>query len=148
SLCGWRGPPRVTGRRTRAQSPERRGAHRRTYTPSRVETHSPGVDRNFKRHFCGKAVRTAGFLPVFRSIFCLYTVHLSSIVGGNSWHFHHFPAVRGGSYGASRGHLCTPGSQPDGALPRDHGAPRRVASVHRNLLSTEMTSALDTLGSR
>src|SRR5262245_16115663 len=27
------------------------------------------VDKNFKGHFCGTVVSTAGFLPIFRSIF-------------------------------------------------------------------------------
>ena len=63
------------------------------------------MDRNFKGHFCGKAVRTAGFLPILMSIFCLNTEHMCRIVGGKSWHFHPLPAVRGGCYGASGGHL-------------------------------------------
>src|SRR5712691_6545837 len=97
--------------------------------------HPIRVDRNFKRYFAtaatrttqcersSKAAHTACFLPISRSTFYLYTAHMSSIVGGNSWHFHSRPAVRGGSYGASGCHLRTSGSQPHGALPRDRGAP-------------------------
>src|SRR5215813_2115073 len=44
---------------------------------------------------------------------------MSSIVGDGSWHFHPYPLGRGGSYGASGGHLRTSGSQRHGALPRD-----------------------------
>src|SRR5262249_40322543 len=55
--------------------------------------------------------------------FCLYTVHMCSIVGDKSWPFHLLPTVRGGSYGASGSHLRTSGSQPDGARQCDCRAP-------------------------
>src|SRR4030095_13956400 len=58
-----------------------------------------------------------------RQLFCLYTEQMSSIFAGNFLHFRSLPAVRGGSYGASGGHLRTSGSQQHGALPRDRGAP-------------------------
>src|SRR5262249_5603571 len=55
--------------------------------------------------------------------FYLYTEHMSSIVVGNFWPFHPLPAVRGGCYGASGYHLCTPGSRSYGALYCDCRAP-------------------------
>src|SRR5215470_15137352 len=58
----------------------------------------PRADKNFKGHFCDTMLSTAGFLPIFRSIFCLYTEHLSSIMEGNFWHFPPLPTLRGGSY--------------------------------------------------
>ena len=72
---------------------------------------------------CSKAGRPACFLRIPVSTFCLYTAHMCSIVGDSSWHFHRFPPGRGGSYGTSGCHLRTPGSEPDGALHRDCGAP-------------------------
>src|SRR5262245_45419173 len=71
------------------------------------------------------------FLPHLRINFYLYTEQMSSIVAGNSWHFHHFPPGRGGSYGASGGHLRTSGSQRHGALPRDRGAPGDLSRLTR-----------------
>src|SRR5262245_3110769 len=83
--------------------------------------------QEFQTHFLppphGKAMRPACFLRIPWSTFFLYTEHLSSILEGNSWYVYPFPAVRGGCYGASGSHLCTPGSQPYGALHRDRGAP-------------------------
>ena len=84
-------------------------------------------------------MRPACFLRIPWSTFYLYTEHLSSILEGNSWHFHSLPAVRGGSYGASDCHLRTPGSQPDGALPRDRGAPGDLSRLAR--MTTPMPQA-------
>src|SRR5262252_7913364 len=103
------------------------------------------MDKNFKRTFATTAWTTQSegtvaqwhggaylvFPPYPKVTFCLHTEHLSSILGGNSWHFHSLPAVRGGSYGASRCHLRTSGSEPDGALPRDCGAPGDLSRLTR-----------------
>src|SRR5215510_11501079 len=76
-------------------------------------------------------MRSACFLRIPWSTFFLYTEHLGSILEGNSWYVYPFPAVRGGCYGASGSHLCTPGSQPDGALHRDRGAPGDLSRLAR-----------------
>ena len=62
---------------------------------------APSVARTTRRVCSGKAVRPACFLRIPGSIFYLYTVHMSSIFAGNSWHFHCLSAIRGGAYGAS-----------------------------------------------
>ena len=85
------------------------------------------VDRNFKRSFATAArhmqraaaarrCRPACCLRIPMAIFCLCTEHMSSIYGGNSWHFHPFPSGCGGLYGASGCHLRTTRSEPDGVL--------------------------------
>src|SRR5215470_18961390 len=76
-------------------------------------------------------MRPACFLRILKSTFCLYTEQMSSIVEGNSWHFPSLPVVRGGSYGASSGHLRTSGSQRHGALPCDRGAPGDLSRLTR-----------------
>src|SRR5215831_7830582 len=79
----------------------------------------------------GKAMRPACFLRILKSTFYLYTVHMCSIVGDKSWHFYPYPLGRGGSYGASGGHLRTSGSQRHGALPCDRGAPGDLSRLTR-----------------
>jgi hypothetical protein len=79
----------------------------------------------------GKVVYPACSLRLPSSTFCLYTEQMSSIVAGNFSHFRSLPAVRGGSYGASGGHLRTSGSQQHGALPCDRGAPGDLSRLVR-----------------
>jgi hypothetical protein len=69
--------------------------------------------------------------PSPQGTLCLHTEHVSRIWDDTSWHVPAFPAVRGGSYGASRGHLRTAGSQRHGALPRERGAPGDLARFTR-----------------
>src|SRR5437016_13012097 len=91
-----------------------------------------GVYKNFKRYFATRRGDTPACFPLLPSeIFRLYTEQMSSIVGGNSWHFHSLPAVGGGAYGASGCHLHTPGSQPYGALHRDRRAPGDLSRLAR-----------------
>ena len=95
----------------------------------------PQYVKEFQTHFCHRR-RTDNvewqpwqggaalvFPPYPEVTFCLSTEQMNSIGAGNSWHVTSLPTVRGGSYGTSRCRLCTPGSQPDGALPRDRRAP-------------------------
>src|SRR5207249_261919 len=77
------------------------------------------------------AAHTACFLLLPNQTFCFYTVHMCSIVDDKSWHCHPYPLGRGGSYGASGGHLRTSGSQRHGALPRDRGAPGDLSRLAR-----------------
>ena len=63
--------------------------------------------------------------------FGLYSEHLFSILGDTLWHFPCFPPGRGGCYGASGGHLRTPGSQSYGALYGDCRAPGDLARLVR-----------------
>ena len=79
----------------------------------------------------GEVIRPACFLLIPSAILCLYTARMCRMVGDSSWHFHHFPPGRGGSYGASCCHLRTPGPKPHGALSSDCRPSRDLSCLVR-----------------